>query len=374
MYYNTVLNVGDRLGTHFDYSLDYMSTFPLFYNWFNFLVAIVLTVMASTLKVFPYHILANFAFILHIILFIVTPFALVYVEGNGFGFWLMIILSTLNGIPTPMNSSVFMGLSGMFSSIHSAIFFIGMAAGGLISSLLRILSKQFFSDSPDSDLFLTFYLNAVVVIISYGMYFYMYYCIPLTKECYTEKSEGSLLDEKLIDDKDENKLQGFIRVCKKMWLNLFSINFIFFVTLSIFPGFFMGTSYDESVMKQDNIVTVITFIFMCGDLLSRFAVYIPIPWNKWPLSALSLSRIIFYVPIFIYYYGVYTDPFVMFAIMLIFSFSNGYISAWAIQVAYKGIPTADMNIAGNLVMVSMNIGLSLGGTLLFLMNTLLPKP
>ncbi|EMD44141.1 nucleoside transporter, putative [Entamoeba histolytica HM-1:IMSS-B] len=373
MFYNTLLNVGDLLATHFTYDLSYMSTFPLFYNWFNFLIAIIMTYLASSLKSFPHNILAHTSFILHILLFVITPFALVFIEGNAAGFWVMICISTFNGLPTPINSSVFMGLSGMFSNIHSAIYFIGMAAGGLISSLLRMLSNAIFKGKPDNDYFLTFYMNGVVLLISYAMYMYMYFCIPLTKELYSQSNQKEE-SVTLLTCEGESKsgIKGFFRVFKKMFINLFSIGFIFFVTLSIFPGFFTATSYDESTINQSTTVMINTFIFMLGDLLSRFAVYIPIPWNKWPILGLSVVRVVFYIPVFIYYYEVYDNPFVMFAIMLLFSFSNGYVSAWAIQIAYKDVDPNDMKIAGNLVMVAMNVGLSIGGTLLFIMSSTLP--
>ena len=373
MFYNTILNVGDRLAEHFDYSLSYMSTFPLFYNWFNFLIAIILTYMASTMKKYPNHIMAHVSFILHILLFIIAPFVLNYVPNDGIGFWCMIVVSTFNGIPTPMNSSVFMGLSGMFSSVHSAIYFVGMAAGGLISSLLRIFSGAILSDEK-SDIFFTFYLNGLLLVVTYIMYNVMYFTVPLLQEFYAGKSESGIDEESEKILNHESTAHTFFRVLKSMFINLFSIGFVFFVTLSIFPGFFTGTHYDESDIKQATTVQITTFIFMLGDLLSRFAVYIKIPYNKWIIFGFSVVRIIFYVPVFIYYYGVYTSPYVMFVIMLLFSFTNGYTSAWAIQIAYKNVAPADMKIAGNLVMVAMNVGLSIGGTLLFLMSSILPAP
>ncbi|ELP92768.1 equilibrative nucleoside transporter, putative [Entamoeba invadens IP1] len=376
LFYNTLLNLSDLLATHFDYSLSYTSTFPLFYNWFNFLVAIILTVLASFLKKFPFNIFAHLSFVIHIILFIVTPFVLVYIPSNAAGFWVMIIMSTLNGVPTPMNASVFMGLSGMFSGVHSAMYFIGMAAGGVISSVLRIISGAIFKNEPNSDFFLSFYLNCMVAMASYAMYIYMYFAIPITQELYEQTNIANAGDETQTILKEETSLQAFIRLIKKMAINLFSIGFVFFVTLSIFPGFFTNTQYKalSSSFEQASVVLTITTIFMIGDLLSRFCVYIPIPWNKWLIFIFSVSRVVFYIPVFCYYYIPYTTPWYMFFIMLLFSFTNGYVSAWAIQIAYKEIDPADMKVAGNLVMVSMNVGLSIGGTLLFILSSTLPNP
>ena len=111
----------------------------------------------------------------------------------------MIAVAVLNGLPTPMNSSVFMGLAGMFSGTHSNMYFIGMAAGGLISSCLRLISGAIFSSSPDNDYFLTFYLNGLVAIISYVMFIVMYFTVPFTEECFSQSHKEQRY-EQLPDD------------------------------------------------------------------------------------------------------------------------------------------------------------------------------
>ena len=209
----------------------------------------------------------------------------------------------------------------------------------------------------------------------------MYFTVPYTKESFAmaNMKDGDET-QTLIEDNDEEKSKkpiekiSFMTTLKKMFVNLFSVSFIFFVTLSQYPGLYTGTEFDTEDIPQDQIIIINNLIFMIGDLLSRFAVYIPIKWNKWVIFALSISRVLFYIPILIYYLGVYTNPYVMFVIMLFFSFSNGYISAWGINLAYNDISQSEMKVGGNLVMVSMNVGLICGATLLFIFGTVLPTP
>nr|CAA86614.1 cytochrome b-like protein [Entamoeba histolytica] len=362
MFYNTLLNVGDLLATHFTYDLSYMSTFPLFYNWFNFLIAIIMTYLASSLKSFPHNILAHTSFILHIF-YLLSPHCPCFMKEicRILGY---ICISTFNGLPTPINSSVFMDIRNV-QYIHSAIYFIGMAAGGLISSLLRMLSNL-FKGKPDNDYFLTFYMNGVVLLISYAMYMYMYFCIPLTKELYSQSNQKEE-SVALLTCEGESKavLKDSSVYSRKCLLTL--LHWIHFLCyLSIFPGFFTATSYDESTINQSTTVMINTFIFMLGDLLSRL-LFIYIPWNKWP-SGLSV-RVVFYICFIIYEY---MTSIVMLHYVIIISYLQWLCLAWAIQIAYKDVDPNDMKIAGNLVMVAMNVGLSIGGTLLFIMSSTLP--
>ena len=115
-------------------------------------------------------------------------------------------------------------------------------------------------------------------------------------------------------------------------------------------------------------------IFIFGDLLSRFAVYIPIKFNQWIVFGFVISRFLFYIPVFIYYLGYYT-PIPMFFIMLLFSFTNGYFSAIGIQLANESMAPSEKKVGGNLVMLAMNIGLTIGSLLLFVFGkTISPYP
>ena len=409
-YYNTIINLADILDENFfENGQALMSTFPMAYNTFNFCITVVLTILASKLKVYPFNIFAHSAFILHLLLYIITPFILVFVKGT-FGFVLAVIIITLSGLPTPMNSSVFMGLSGLFSGVHNAMFFIGMAAGGVISWVLRAISNEICGDNVNHDLFLTFFLNGLIVVMSHVMYIVMYYTVPLTRELYTlsnskintetevlvpvesvqikdsEDSHGNAEnafgedkdkligeDSAILDDKQmtgsknidfKNKIPVTSTI-KKLMINLLSIGLVFFVTLSTFPGLFTGAHYKETeTLSQKLSVRVLNMIFMFGDLLSRFAVYIPIKFNQWVVFGFVVARFLFYIPVFVYYLGYYT-PVPMFFIMLFFSFTNGYFSAVAIQLANDYMAPPEKKVGGNLVMLSMNIGLTLGSLLLF---------
>ena len=65
LFYNTILNLSDLLGKQFnEQTMDYMSTFPLFYNWFDFAVAVVLTLLTNYLPHYPSNLFAHTSFIL----------------------------------------------------------------------------------------------------------------------------------------------------------------------------------------------------------------------------------------------------------------------------------------------------------------------
>ena len=200
----------------------------------------------------------------------------------------------------------------------------------------------------------------------------MYFTVPLTQQLYKSSNDGDEATKLIVDEEETKKEKTpFTVTLKKMFINLFSIGFIFFVTLSMFPGLFTSTSYDEKNIPQSTTLLLLTMCYMIGDLVSRLCVYIPIRWNKWVMFVLSLSRVLFYIPVFIYYFGIYTEPILMLIIMFLLSFTNGYISACSINLAYASIDPSEMKVGGNMVMVAMNGGLSLGSTILFLLNTFL---
>ena len=200
----------------------------------------------------------------------------------------------------------------------------------------------------------------------------MFFTIPLTQQLY-EASNQKDEHQRLIEDEEEKEVAEKKKVSvfetfKKMSVNLLSVCFVFLVTMSMFPGLFMGSTYDEKNLDQSTTLLLLSMCYMIGDLLSRLCVYIPIKWNKWIIFILTIARIVFAVPVFIYYFGVYSEPILMLFIMLLYSFTNGYFSAVGINLAYASISPEEMKVGGNFVMVFMNGGLSLGGTILFFLN------
>ncbi|ELP83722.1 nucleoside transporter, putative, partial [Entamoeba invadens IP1] len=172
---------------------------------------------------------------------------------------------------------------------------------------------------------------------------------------------------------NESPLKGFIRVFTTIWVQFVAITIDYFWTFAVFAGIFLGIHYDEGSMKQSTSAQITTFMYMTGDMLARLLYFIPIPFNKWVIFGFSCVRCVLYVPIFIYYYNVYTNPYLMFFIMLVFSVSHGYFGSWAMQLAYKSVKFTDMNITGGLLALAPDIGLAFGATVLFILQLVLPS-
>ncbi|EAL48885.1 nucleoside transporter, putative [Entamoeba histolytica HM-1:IMSS-B] len=448
IYYNAVVNMGDLLSDEFDYSLDFMSTYPIFLNWYNFFIAFGLVLMATFMKRFPFNFLAHFSFILYLILFVLSPIVLNYIKSDVARFWVMIIIVIIGGTPCQVNSSVFMSLAGLFSPTHNAIFLIGSSAGGIISSCLRLASGAIYKNDRKNDYFLSFYLNVIPVVITYPLYNIMYCCIPHTKRVIrqsyaksstTEQEEIEMHESKsgpipdnvaaenvnsVSDENDKNELQDrkapenanhsphsgsdiseeeqkinnnaedntikevnselsteeehdtigkqLVRVLKTIWVELLSVTIDYFWTFCVFAGIFLGIPYDESKLELNTSLQINTFMFMIGDAVARVLYMIPIPWNRWVILACSIARCVFYVPLFIYYYNVYTNPFLMFFIMLIFSTTHGYFASHAIQLAFTHSQIKDMKMTANFCNLGLDLGLALGATGLFILNYILP--
>ena len=431
IYYNAVVNVGDLLATEFgDFELDFMSTYPLFLNWFNFFFAFGLVIAATVMKRFPYNLLIHVHFIIYIVLFIVTPVIINFIEDNVVRFWVMVIMTVIGGIPCQLSGGVVTSLAGLFSSNHNTIFLVGSSSGGIIVSLLRIMAHAILGDDRVNDYYLSLWCLIIVVVISYILYFFLYYYVPFTriviKESYGEveretdafgqiielsedsyemknmnkmnemkdnfneqsdenssdssgvektlkKSKRSKYESDEIDNENDTILKQFLRVFSKTWVQLVTLAIDYFWTFCVFAGIFLQIPYDESVMSLSVAQQVTTFCFMGGDALARILALIPIKYNKWLLLILTLARGLFYIPIFIYFYGVYTNPYLMFFIMLVFSTTHGLFASGQIGLCFASSLPKDMKMTANFCNLCLDLGLALGATGLFVLKLVLPS-
>lgn len=464
IFYNGIVNLGDLLFNEFgDYELNFMSTYPLFLNWFNFFFAFSLVILAIYVKKFPYNLLIHIHFIIYLVLFAVTPFVIQYIENNAAKFWVMVIITVLGGIPCQLSGGIVTSLAGLFSNTHNTMYLIGSSAGGIIVSLLRIMSGAVFPENRYHDYYLSLWVNVVIVANSYALYFILYYGFPFTqivikritgvhqpagmeeairqeeerkaeekrkreeekmkkrpmrmsasggmrssnhgmgmsssgagglkrsnhqlgmskkyeKEQEQKLAESARFSEIIrdnVDEEDQEEEDGLwkqvVRVFKKTWVQLLSMALDYFWTFCVFAGIFLGIPYDESVLDLSLSQQITTFCFMGGDFLARILIMIPIKWNRWVVFVLSNIRCLFYVIIFIYYFDVYTNPFLMFFVMLVFSTTHGLFASAAIGLCFSTSLPKDMKMTANFCNLALDLGLSLGATGLFLLNLIFEK-
>ena len=405
VFYNAVVNIGDLLALEFgDYELDFMSTYPLFLNWFNFFFAFALVVLAIYVRRFPFNILIHVHFILYIVLFAITPIILNKVADDVTRFWVMIVITVCGGIPCQLSGGVITSLAGLFSSTHNTIYLVGSSAGGIIVSLLRIMSHRIFGDDKEHDYYLALWVNIVIVVDAYILYFVLYYMLPFTRKV-IKKTQGEEVEEDEVemkpkkkynkmsksssddpfgvssesssseseDESDDSLIGQIKRVFRKTWVQLLTCAIDYFWTFCVFAGIFLKIPYDESSMSIGTAQQITTFCFMGGDFLARILALIPIPWNRWVVIVLAIARCLFYVVIFIFYYGVYTNPYLMFFVMVVFSTTHGLFASAAIGLCFQKALPKDMKMTANLCNLSLDLGLALGATGLFVLNLVLPS-
>ncbi|KAL7607421.1 equilibrative nucleotide transporter 3 [Lactuca sativa] len=261
-------------------------------------------------------------------------------------------------------------------------FLAGMAASGVITSGLRLLTEAIFNNYENglrkgALLFLS--ISTLFEFLCIFLYAFIFTKLPIVKHYRTKAAlEGSqtvssdlnaagiqtdlTLTQKLLDgdpehlDRLSNKellFQNFDYA-----LDLF---LIFGLTLSIFPGFLYENTGKHQLGSWYPLVLVATFNF--GDLVSR---YIPLINCLKLESRKGLMILVFLrfllVPAF-YFTAKYGDQGWMIMLVSFLGLSNGYLGVCVLMAAPKGYKGPEQNALGNLLVLFLLGGIFLGAGL-----------
>lgn len=260
-------------------------------------------------------------------------------------------------------------------------FFAGLAASGVMTSMLRFITKAAFEKSDDglrkgATLFFTisalFELGCVVV------YAFVFPKIPVVRY-YRMKaaSEGSKtvtadltaagVQQRInggFDGEDGSRKVERLSVRELLSRNIdygLDLYFIYALTLSIFPGFLSEDTGSHSL--GDWYVLVLIAMYNAWDLIGRYTPYIKflhIKNRKWLMGAI-LSRLLF-IPAF-YFTAKYGDQGYMIMLTSLLGFTNGHLTVCVMTEAPKGYNGPEQNALGNLLCLFLLGGLFSGVTL-----------
>ncbi|KAH7295195.1 hypothetical protein KP509_27G036700 [Ceratopteris richardii] len=299
---------------------------------------------------------------------------------GGIGHFLGIcIASALFGVA---DAHVQGGMAGDLSYMRHEFlqsFFAGVAASGTITSILRIVTKAAFQASEDGlrkGALTFFFISTCFVLGCVLLYAFVFPHIEVikyyrleaasqgSKTVVADLAAGGLTLESLKQDlefhKEVNRLSTFQLLMQNVDLAA-ALFLTYALTLSIFPGFL---AEDTGMHKLGSWYAVILIaMFNVGDFLAR---YIPLIENmklesRWGLLVAACSRFLF-IPCF-YFTAKYGAQGWMLLLCIFLGLSNGYLTVCILVTAPKGYKGPEQNSLGNLLVLSLLLGVFAGVTL-----------
>ncbi|KAF0905103.1 hypothetical protein E2562_000904 [Oryza meyeriana var. granulata] len=315
-------------------------------------------------------------------LFLISSFALIMLDvgtkGRG-GLGPFIGVCIISALFGTADASVQGGLVGDLSFMCPEFiqsFLAGLAASGVLTSALRLITKAAFENSKNglrSGAILFFSITCFFELVCLLLYAYVFPKLPIVKY-YRSKaaSEGSKTvasdlaaaglntDQARQAEEDPKK---FDRLSTKQLLvkNIdyaFDIFLIYVLTLSIFPGFLsedtgshsLGTWYALTLIAMYNV----------WDLIGR---YLPLIkciklTSRKGLTAAILARFLF-IPAF-YFTAKYGDQGYMIFLTSFLGLTNGFLTVCVLTEAPKGYKGPEQNALGNVLVVCLLAGIFSG--------------
>lgn len=163
-------------------------------------------------------------------------------------------------------------------------------------------------------------------------------------------------------------------VIRKIYPMLGSTFFVFFLTLTLWPGVYFSTWSGDSKW----FATIIVLLFNAGDFFSRIVLMIR-PLRPSPLVCLigSFSRVLFIPLVVLCVRGIIDTQVLPYILVFLFGLSNGYFGAMSVIYCPR-TPTlstaGERSLAGVTGGMFIQIGLALGSNFAALLNSVIIPP
>ncbi|KAK8698641.1 hypothetical protein V6N13_114752 [Hibiscus sabdariffa] len=257
-------------------------------------------------------------------------------------------------------------------------FVAGLAASGVLTSALRLITKAAFENSQDGlrkGALLFFGISAFFELLCVLLYAYVFPKLPIVKY-YRSKaaSEGSktvasdlaaggiqaLPGNDDVDVKKEERLSNKELLVQNIDYAL-DMFLIYVLTLSIFPGFLSEDTGKHSLGSWYALVLIA--MYNVWDLIGRYIPLIkPLKLeSRKVLTVATLSRVLL-IPAF-YFTAKYGDQGWMIFLTSFLGLSNGYLTVCVLTSAPKGYKGPEQNALGNLLVLFLVGGIFAGVTL-----------
>lgn len=255
-------------------------------------------------------------------------------------------------------------------------FMAGLAASGVATSALRLITKAAFEDASNglrkgTLLFLA--ISSLFEFICIFLYAYLFPKLPIVKY-YRSKaaSEGAttvtadlaaagIQKGSIIEDGGAMKKENRLTTKQLLFQNIdyeLDLYLIYVLTLSIFPGFLYENTGTHGLGSWYPLVLIAMY-----NLLDLIARYIPLIErvkleSRKGLMIATLARFLL-IPAF-YYTAKYGDQGWMIFLVSFLGLTNGYLTVCVLTTAPKGYKGPEQNALGNLLVLFLLGGIFSG--------------
>ncbi|CAN6199415.1 unnamed protein product [Urochloa humidicola] len=372
--WNSMLTIEDYYAHLFP---DYHPTriLTLAYQPFAFGVTLIMTYYEAKMNTRRRN-LAGFS------LFFLGSFALIILDiatkgRGGIGVFIGVcIISAVFGTADANCQGALVGDLSLMCPEFVQSFMAGLAASGVLTSALRLITKAAFESSKNGlriGAILFFSITCLFELACLLLYTFVFGKLPIVKY-YRAKaaSEGSktvasdLAAAGIVAEQEaqvEEDPQKYKRLTTKELLmeNIdyaFDIYLIYVLTLSIFPGFLSEDTGAHSLGSWYALVLIA--MYNVWDLIGRYVPLIPclkLTSRKGMMAAI-LARFLF-IPAF-YFTANYGDQGYMIFLTSFLGLTNGYLTVCVLMEAPKGYKGPEQNALGNVLVVCLLGGLFSG--------------
>ncbi|MBA0727498.1 hypothetical protein Golax_000479, partial [Gossypium laxum] len=301
-------------------------------------------------------------------------------SGKG-GLGTFIGICIISGVFGVADANVQGGMVGDLSYMRPEFiqsYVAGLAASGVITSALRLITKAAFENSQGGlrkGAILFFAISSFFEFLCVLLYAYVFPKLPVVKY-YRSKaaSEGSktvasdlaaggiqaLPETDDVESKNQERLSNKELLLQNIDYAI-DMFLIYALTLSIFPGFLSEDTGKHSLGSWYALVLI--SMYNVWDLIGRYIPLIkPLKLeSRKALTTVIISRVLL-VPAF-YFTSKYGDQGWMIMLTSILGLSNGYLTVCVLTSAPKGYRGPEQNALGNLLVLFLLGGIFAGVTL-----------
>ncbi|MBA0573227.1 hypothetical protein Golob_000510, partial [Gossypium lobatum] len=298
-------------------------------------------------------------------------------SGKG-GLGTFIGICIISGVFGVADANVQGGMVGDLSYMRPEFiqsYVAGLAASGVITSALRLITKAAFENSQGGlrkGAILFFAISSFFEFLCVLLYAYVFPKLPVVKY-YRSKaaSEGSktvasdlaaggiqaLPETDDVESKNQERLSNKELLLQNIDYAI-DMFLIYALTLSIFPGFLSEDTGKHSLGSWYALVLI--SMYNVWDLIGRYIPLIkPLKLeSRKALTTVIISRVLL-VPAF-YFTSKYGDQGWMIMLTSILGLSNGYLTVCVLTSAPKGYRGPEQNALGNLLVLFLLGGIFAG--------------
>ncbi|KAI3866607.1 hypothetical protein MKX03_023819 [Papaver bracteatum] len=326
---------------------------------------------SSSYRINSSHFRINLGLILFMVSLLVIPIMdVLYIKGRPglyTGYCITIATVVLAGIADAFVQGGVIGSAGELPDRYMQATVAGTGASGVIVSVLRILTKSFFSQDTDGlrRSAILYFVVGIVAMLVCIVFYNIADRLPVIQ--YYKDLKLQAVDKEEEDRNDEGLLEKRSSLRSTLWdiLNRvkwsgFGIILIYVVTLSIFPGFITEDVHSQILKDWYPILLITSYnVFdMVGKSLTALYVF----ENLRAAVGACGARLLFY-PLYLgCLHGpkIFRSEIPVVILTCLLGLTNGYLTSVFFIMAPKTLPIQHAETVGTVLVMFLVMGLAAG--------------